>query len=1228
MKICCRMGFHFLWMTLCYFLTSTLVFAAESTLIAQDNRPILTVQSGHAGGIRCSAISSDGTLGLTGGYDRLVWLWDLKTCKGLHRFLLPEVPSALAFCENDNQMLTTGAGNLVQLWDMASEKLIRSFSGHSDRITVIRVSADGRYLLTGSIDKTARLWDVAKGTQLQKYQCQANVHCVDISADGKSAIVASDDRIISIRDTESGREIHRFAGHDGRICCLRFSPDSKRILSGGEDKVAILWDTVTGKELCKCEGHNERICGVGFSSDGDHLLTASDDKSIRIWDETTGKETKSPIKRFGPPESVVLVNQRTNKAGPGSKVSWTVVFSADGKTALATSNNFATLRVWNIDNGRPVGELKGMTTKPQLVGFFHEGQQLRLERGVWDLTTGDQIEGDAWGAEKGKYVATSPDGKWAITSHGDKSLRLWDFATGNETRRIKKELPNDNLAALLPGGEKLFAAGRILMLVVDMHTGKDINLFQGSTDKINLDITCLAASPDGRHAATGGKDYIVRLWDLTVGKEIKNFKGHNGWISSLIFSPDGKQILSGSGDATIRLWDIASGKEISQLRGHTNVVTCLVFSTDGSQILSGSMDDTARLWQVKPSKLLHLLKGHVSSVASVCFSPDSRRLFTAGDRTVVVWDAVNGQELCQLVSFQKKGGWAVIDSDGRYDASNGGEAEGLHWIVGNERIDLSQLKSRYYEPGLLAKIMGFNKEPLRDVKEFTAPKLYPLVELAAPTIEHPVLAIRLTDRGGGIGRVVVKINDKELTADARGANATSVSGRMELQVDLENDRRLNVGEQNVIEVSAFNAEGYLQSRGQQVFYTPSGQKAQNKMNMWAIIVGVSKYANGTLKLHYAAKDAEDFAKALNVAGGRLFGKDNVHVALLTTNAQGEYLPTRANLSREFEFVAKNAKSGDILVVYLAGHGVNYGGSDGDFYYLTCDATNSELKDPEIRRQCAISSDELTEWIKNIRTTDKQVIILDTCAAAKLGEKFAEKRDVPSSQIRSLQRVKDRTGIHVLSGCAADAVSYETSRYGQGLLTYSLLFGMRGAALRENQYVDVLRLFSFAQDQVPQLALGIGGIQKPVIFSPEGASFDIGWLITESEKAEIPLQAVRPLVMRSNFQEEEGYKDTLSLAQQVDQELRDVSVRGSKTSPVFIDTEGFPDAFQLLGRYRIDSKKLIININLFKGGKKVAAFSINGDISDLNVVAKKIVEETQRQLATLGKTVAKPPNESP
>jgi uncharacterized caspase-like protein len=717
---------------------------------------------------------------------------------------------------------------------------------------------------------------------------------------------------------------------------------------------------------------------------------------------------------------------------------------------------------------------------------------------------------------------------------------------------------------------------------------------------------------------TGSLDNTARLWDVAIGKELQRLEGHSSVVWAVAFAPDGRTVLTGSLDNTARLWDAATGKELQRFEGHSKGVTAVAFAPDGRTALTGSEDHTARLWDLATSKELQRFEGHSSTVWSVAFAPDGRTMLTgSSDKTARLWDMASGRELCRLISFHD-GSWAVADPDGRFDASNGGDVEGLHWVVANEPIDLAQLKERYYEPGLLAKIMGFNKEPVREVSAFTAPRLYPEVILTEPNADSPALGISLTNRGGGIGRVVVKINGKELTADARSRGSDSNAANLALQVNLRNDARLIAGQPNVIEVQAFNAEGYLRSRGLELTYEPVGRSDAIKPEVWAVVAGVSDYRGDAIDLRYAAKDADDFATGLAVASRRLFGAERVHLSQLTTpqarleeNPGERTQPTRTELVKSLQ-AARKAKPTDILVIYLAGHGVNYGGQDGDFYFLTSDASSADLSDPQIRVQVALSSQELTELVKQIPAL-KQVLILDTCASGRLVEKLTEKRDVPSSQIRALERVKDRTGLHVLAGCAADAVSYETSRYGQGLLTYSLLLGMRGAKLREDEYVDVADLFGFAADHVPELANDIGGIQRPIISSPKGASFLIG-RVTAQDQAAIPLQTVKPLILRTEFQEEEDFTDLLGLGKRVDELLRSVAARGHNASLVFVDAREFIDAYQLAGRYRIEGDKLTVTARLARGGEKGTRFTVEGNKAMLDDLAAKVASEAEKRLA--------------
>src|SRR5262249_4330714 len=151
----------------------------------------------------------------------------------------------------------------------------------------------------------------------------------------------------------------------------------------------------------------------------------------------------------------------------------------------------------------------------------------------------------------------------------------------------------------------------------------------------------------------------------------------------------------------------------------------------------------------------------------------------------------------------------------------------------------------------------------------------------------------------------------------------------------------------------------------------------------------------------------------------------------------------------------------------------------------------------------------------------------------------EHRELSGDQVRALDRLKDRTGFHVLMGCASDRVSYEASRYSQGLLTYSLLQGMAGARLREGEYVDVSGLFQYAADEVPNLARGMGGGQKPLVRAPRVPSFDIGRLI-ESDRRALPLARPKPLILRPLLTNAEDGDDNLKLASLVRKRLADDS----------------------------------------------------------------------------------------
>lgn len=462
--------------------------------------------------------------------------------------------------------------------------------------------------------------------------------------------------------------------------------------------------------------------------------------------------------------------------------------------------------------------------------------------------------------------------------------------------------------------------------------------------------------------------------------------------------------------------------------------------------------------------------------------------------------------------------------------------------------------------------MGFLEEAFRDFSARPAPLPHPALNARVRPGAGLVLDLDLTDRGGGVGRIAVLVNGKEALADA-GASARG-AGPGRLTLDLSGDPRLLAGRSNEIEVRAWNADGTVRSKGVTLDWAAPA-RPEAPPALWAIVCGVSAYASPALHLRFAAKDAEDFGFALRLAGEGLFGAERTHVALLTAPArEGTRAPTLANVRAAFE-AARAARPQDVLVVYLSGHGITQGAPEGDFHYLLAEAATLDLTDAQVREGTSLSTNQLVDLVREIPAV-RQVLILDTCASGRVLEQLEARRTPPGPQRRSLDALKDRTGMFVLAGCAADRSSWESSLYGQGLLTYALLQGLScGCDLREGEYVDAARLLAYAQERVPRLAddLRLGGVQQPLLARREGGvSFDLGRL-SEAARARIPLQRVKPVFVRASFQESEHPRDPLRLSREVN-----AALRAPRPGPdgrdafVFLDTDAMAAGWHVGGRY--------------------------------------------------------------
>jgi len=1160
--------------------------------------------------------SSDGKYIISISYNGSIIIWESATMRQISSFRDPKImESRYIIVSSDLKFYLSISSGTANLWEISTNKMLHRLIDRNNELRFAKFSMDGEIIVTLSSDSTAKIWKTSTGHLIQTIDIKSQSKVVFFSQDSKYIIIPCEDDSIRCFNTISGILTWIIQGQIKEIKGLTIcSPDGNSIVLP-DDSIANVFKIHSGELDATLSGHNGLVNSASFSKDGNYIVTASDDGTTKIWNSSSYKLL------------------RTINCNTGNKI-FKAIFSPDGKH-IATCDDGNTAEIWDTQTGNLVARLESHTKSVFSTVTSADGK--------FFLTLDDSIV-KVWNSvngsfcfrifEPGKQITSaifSSDGNNILTSSGDKTIKIWETSTGKIHSTIEV-LDTVKLAIFSPDGK----------FIVTCNEENTIRFFSTITGNLvsqlmgifNFELNKEAISSDSKYIIIPAEpdDSNAKVYEISSGKLINILQGHSGCVYFAIFSSDGNYMLTAGWDYFAKIWEISTGKCIRNIDlPHLSwKLKNAIINSDGHDALFLFTDgifgyNRALSLRIDSSIIRHVLYGHNNFITSVSFYKKSYIVTSSYDCSVKFWDIQSGKEIATLISVDSTD-WIITTPSGLFDASEGA-MKLMHYVVGMEVIEFNQLKDRYWQPGLLPILLGYSKEPLREVPAFDYVRLYPEKEL---TMNNEQLTIELKNRGGGIGRVSIYVDDIELIEDARASFSDISREELSIKVDLNYyTDKLFYNRVNVIKVIAWNAEGYLSSRPDTVHYIPrlkdakgnilefSSETENTRPAFYSVVVGTSDYSGTAIDLNFASKDATDMAQALELGSHRLFGADSTQITLLTTD-DPDHLPHKKDIRSAFENLRK-VKPKDVVVFYFSGHGVNYGGQDGDFYYLTMDARvtdASNLNDPYFSN-FTISSRELTDWINAIPAR-KKVLILDACASGQATEDILlamnTKKDVPASQIRALDRMSDRTGFYILAGSAANQASYETSLYGQGVLTYSLLRGIKGECLRVDggeEYIDIKRLFEYAEDQVPRLAENIGGIQKPFARGIEDkGSFDIGRMENE-DKTKIVISEPKPVFMACTFQDEDQLYDVLGLSDLVNAQLREITAKGKVAEFCFTEGKGYPNAYQLSGSYSIQGNQVKVNYIIRKGTERIGdKFSIQGDKNYLKELVNRLLMDVK------------------
>jgi WD40 repeat protein len=334
-------------------------------------------------------------------------------------------------------------------------------------------------------------------------------------------------------------------------------------------------------------------------------------------------------------------------------------------------------RVYGELRFRTDGDIQALTCSR--VGVLWSVEDPGVLRG-WDVSTG-RPTASAFLSDLETAWRFSDDGSLLVSASDDASL--WDVASG----QLVATFPQ-------PSWVDAIAVRSQPLLVATGHDDGVVRLWDGTTRRLlrqlgghDRPLSVLAFSPDGARLASAGEDRIICIWELATGRQLGTLSRHTDRIDALVWHPTGNFLVSAAWDRTARVWDTRTFEPIILLNSHADQVTALAFSPDGAVLACADSAFDIHLWEPIVGKDMHVLKGHEGEIHALAFSGDGQLLASGGaDREIRLWDPRGGRPLTERGGPKFARTDLTLSPDGRRLASTVGGAAVRIWDTASAKV--------------------------------------------------------------------------------------------------------------------------------------------------------------------------------------------------------------------------------------------------------------------------------------------------------------------------------------------------------------------------------------------------------------------------------------------------------------------------------------------------------------------------------------------------------------